>query len=292
MEIIKFNSVSYDYPDGTNALDNIDISIEEGSSIAILGGNGSGKSTLFLHCNGIYKPSKGEVYFKGEKIEYNKKSLFDLRKNIGIVFQNSDEQLFSSNVRNDILFGMKNLKLGEEEINKRFDIVVERTGVKDLLNKPTHALSFGQKKRVAIAGVLAMQPSVIILDEPTAGLDPQGTSEILQLITEIKKDLGITIIFSTHEIDLVPLYCDKAIILNNGKIAYNGDLDYLWNNPKILRENNLRLPRIAHLMEILSNKDGWDLKDNCPSISGARVSLKSYMADITLEQNEDFKLRK
>ncbi len=275
MDILSFKNLSYKYSDGTMALKNINMNIEKGSSIAVLGGNGSGKSTLFLHCNGILKPSEGEVYYNGEKVRYTKSALFELRRDVGIVFQNSDEQLFSSSVENDIMFGMKNLKLDKSEIDRRFKEVTKRTGVLNFLNKPTHALSFGQKKRVAIAGVLAMQPSIIILDEPTAGLDPQGTSEILQLITEIKKDLGITIVFSTHEIDLVPLYSDKAIILNNGEVVYSGDLNYLWNNPNILRENNLRLPRISHLMEVLSIKDNWNLSNYYPTISTARTALNN-----------------
>lgn len=277
MDILNLVGISYQYPDGTQALTDVNIDIEKGSCTAILGGNGSGKSTMFLHCNGILKPTKGKVIFDGKEVNYKKKSLLDLRRDVGIVFQNSDEQLFSSSVKNDILFGMKNLKLPEDEIEKRFQEVAKRTGVVDFLHKPTHALSFGQKKRVAIAGVLAMRPSVIILDEPTAGLDPQGTSEILSLIDEIKKDLGITIIISTHDIDLVPLYCDKAVIFNSGKIVYRGVLDYLWNNPKILRENHLRLPRLAHLMEILSKKDNWNIETNGATISDVRKILNEYM---------------
>jgi len=274
MNIIEVKNLSFCYEDEELALDNISLQIKKGRTTAVLGGNGSGKSTLFLNLNGVIKPKSGEVIFNGKELSYNKKYLLQLRKNIGIVFQDPDDQLFSSDVKKDISFGLVNQGFSLEEVNKRIEFVVQKTGIESILNKPTHALSFGQKKRVAIAGVLAMQPDVIILDEPTAGLDPSGVSEILNLLNEIKQTMGVTIIISTHEIDLVPLYCDDVLVLDKGKIVFDGTTQELLINSKILREHNLRLPRISHLMEVLHDKDKLDVDKFSATISQARKSLK------------------
>lgn len=281
MNIIEVKNLSFCYEDEEFALDNISLQIKKGRTTAVLGGNGSGKSTLFLNLNGVLKPKSGEVIFNGKEISYNKKDLLQLRKNIGIVFQDPDDQLFSSDVKKDISFGLVNQGFSLEEVNKRIEFVVQKTGIESILNKPTHALSFGQKKRVAIAGVLAMQPDVIILDEPTAGLDPSGVSEILNLLNEIKQTMGVTIIISTHEIDLVPLYCDDVLVLDKGKIVFDGTTQELLINSKILREHNLRLPRISHLMEVLHDKDKLDVDKFSATISQARKSLKKLFQALT-----------
>ena len=164
VNIIEVDKLSYSYSDDSLALDNVSIQIKKGKTSAILGGNGSGKSTLFLNLNGVLKPKSGKIFYNGQEMSHNKKDLFELRKKIGIVFQDPDDQLFSADVKKDISFGLINLGLSPEEIKSRIEFVVQNTGIKDILDKPTHGLSFGQKKRVAIAGVLAMQPEVIILD--------------------------------------------------------------------------------------------------------------------------------
>ncbi len=280
MHIIETKDLSYSYDDGTQALKRLNISIARNKTTAIIGGNGSGKSTLFLHLNGILKPTSGMINYEGKPIVYNKKSLFDLRKNVGIVFQNPQEQLFSANVRKDIIFGMKNINLPDDEISKRLDEIMKRTGVIEFADKPTHALSYGQQKRVAIAGVLAMKPSLMILDEPTAGLDPEGVSDILKLIREIQETDGITVVLSTHEIDLISLYCDAVYVLSKGESVFFGTTEELWRNPELLRKHHLRLPRISHLMEILSKHDGWDVNLSAATIGEARKALKDYVGEI------------
>lgn len=278
MNIIEVVGLSFCYTDHEYALDNVTMRFKKGRTTAILGGNGSGKSTLFLNLNGVLKPESGKVIFNGEEILYNKKDLLKLRRNIGIVFQNPDDQLFSSDVKKDISFGLVNQGLSVAEINERIEFVIGKVGIASLINKPTHALSFGQKKRVAIAGVLAMQPSVIILDEPTAGLDPCGVSDILHLLNEIKQSMNVSVIMSTHDIDIIPLYCDDVYVLDKGRWVFEGTPNELVRNAKLLRDHNLRLPRITHLMEVLHHKDKLNVDAGAATISEARSSIKKIFA--------------
>lgn len=271
--IMETKGLSFHYPDGTPALSDITIQIEKGKTTGILGGNGAGKSTLFLNLNGILKPSSGEVYHKGIPISYSSKALHKLRQSIGIVFQDPDTQLFCASVYQDVSFGVVNLGIPEAEARLRTEHALKRTGTYELRHKPTHSLSYGQKKRVALAGVIAMEPEVLILDEPTAGLDPQGVSEIMTLIQELQKDLGIAIIIATHDMDLVPMYCDSIYLLNQGKVVGAGTPNDLFKNPTLLRQIHLRLPRIGHLMEILKVKDGLPIQGLPVSISDARKEL-------------------
>jgi len=284
MNIIEAKEISFSYEGEETALDNVTMHFKKGRTTAVLGGNGSGKSTLFLNLNGVLKPVSGKIIFNGKEISHNKKDILELRRNIGIVFQDPDDQLFSANVKKDISFGLVNQGLSAEEVDNRIDFVIRKTGITGIINKPTHALSFGQKKRVAIAGVLAMQPTVIILDEPTAGLDPSGVSEILNLLSDIKRSMGITIIMSTHEIDLVPLYCDDVYVLDKGKVVFEGTARELIANSGVLRKHNLRLPRIAHLMEILHDKDKLDVNASAATIAEARSSINELFR--TGEANE------
>ncbi len=268
--IMEIKNLNYHYADGTHALNNIQMTFERGKTTAILGGNGAGKSTLFLNMNGILKPSSGEIVFRGQPLDHSKKGLQQLRRSVGLVFQDPDNQLFSANVYQDISFGPMNLKLPEAEIIKRTESAMIRTGVQLLRDKPTHALSYGQKKRVAIAGVLAMEPDILILDEPTAGLDPHGVSEIMKLLKEFQKQLGLTIIIATHDIDMVPLYSDYVFVMHQGKVETQGTPNEVFENPDLLRRVHLRLPRIAHLMEILKTKEHFKLEKIASTISEAR----------------------
>lgn len=275
-KILEVRNLRYTYGDGTLALKGISLEIPKGQTTAILGGNGAGKSTLFLTFNGILKPSSGQVLFNGKPLDYSHKGLRELRKSVGIVFQDPDNQLFSASVYQDISFGLVNMKLPEEEVRRKVDAAMERTGISHLKDKPTHCLSFGQKKRAAIAGVLAMEPEVLVLDEPTAGLDPMGVSEIMNFLKEIQKELGISIVISTHDIDLVPLYCDYTYVINEGKTILKGTPKEIFAKPEILRSIHLRLPRIGHLMEILKYKDGFEFQENAVTVSEARKVLKDW----------------
>lgn len=273
--ILQVQDLHYVYPDGTHALNGVSMEIVKGKATAVLGGNGAGKSTLFLSLNGILKPSSGNILFNDKPIDYSRKGLMSIRKSIGIVFQDPDNQLFSASVYQDVSFGVVNLKLPEDEVRRRVDAAIKRTGISHLKDKPTHSLSFGQKKRVAIAGVLAMEPEVLILDEPTAGLDPIGVSEIMKLLKETQNELGISIIISTHDIDIVPLYCEHAYVMNEGKVILEGTPNQVFSEKGTLRNANLRLPRIGHLMEILKEKDGFNFGEIPITISGARKTLKN-----------------
>lgn len=254
MNIIETENISYIYPDGTKALEDVDFKAKKGKIVALLGPNGAGKSTLFLHFNGILKPTSGRVKLDGEPIGYQKKDLLKIRQKVGIVFQNPDDQLFAPTVMEDVSFGPLNIDLSEDEVKKRVKEALKRVGMEGFEKKPPHHLSGGQKKRVAIAGILAMKPQIMVLDEPTSGLDPKGASQIMQLLYQLNKE-GITIVISTHDVDLVPLYAYNVYIISKGKIIKEGNPQDVFTDVKTIREANLRLPRIAHLMEILEKKD-------------------------------------
>ncbi|OUN85309.1 energy-coupling factor ABC transporter ATP-binding protein [Flavonifractor sp. An52] len=273
VKAIQAEDLCYTYEDGTVALDHITFAAEKGKVTGILGANGAGKSTLFLSLNGVLTPKSGKVLLGGQPVRYDKKGLLELRRRVGIVFQDPDDQLFSADVYRDVSFGGVNLGLPAEEVRRRVEAALERTGVSHLRDKPTHALSYGQKKRVAIAGVLVMEPEVLILDEPTAGLDPQGVSDIMKLLTRLRDELGMTVLIATHDMDIVPLYCDYAYLLGGGKVLLEGTPEQLFADPAALRANHLRLPRIAHLMEVLREVDGLDADRSAATIGAARREI-------------------
>jgi len=280
--IMQTKNLCYSYSDGTKALDDINITIKRGQTIAILGGNGAGKTTLFLNLNGVLNPSAGKVVYDGKTIEYSKKGLTALRQAVGLVFQDPDHQLFSASVYQDVSFGPLNLRLSDEIVRARVENSLKKTGIYDLKDKPTHCLSFGQKKRVAIAGVLAMEPEVLVLDEPTAGLDPKGVGEIMRLLKGMQQDLGFSVIIATHDVDIVPLYCDYVYVLDEGKVALEGSPNEVFAKAEMLRNLHLRLPRIAHLMEILRKNDDFENGDFASTISQARKEIKTWRENLRL----------
>ena len=183
--MLEARNISYSYDDDSQALKNVSLKINDGEMAAILGKNGAGKSTLFLHFNGIHEPDDGEILIDGEKLKYNKKALIKCRQKVGIVFQNPDNQIFAPSVEEDVAFGPLNLKLPMDEVQNRVEEALKKVGMEGFEKKAPHHLSGGQKKRVAIAGILAMRPEIMILDEPTAGLDPQGAIKIMNLLSEL-----------------------------------------------------------------------------------------------------------
>jgi cobalt/nickel transport system ATP-binding protein len=241
MNIIDAQNVTYQYPDGTKALDDIDFSVEKGSITAILGQNGAGKSTLLLHLNATLRPINGTVYLKGEPLAYDKKGLHHIRRTVGMVFQNPDDQLLAPTVLQDVAFGPKNLKLTGAEIKHRVDEALRLVGMEAYADKPPHFLSGGQKKRVAIAGVIAMKPEIIVLDEPTAGLDPQGCAEIIEILDELNAE-GRTLIFSTHDVDLAAKWADRIYVLHEGRIKKHGSPPQIFADHTMISETGLRLP--------------------------------------------------
>jgi cobalt/nickel transport system ATP-binding protein len=273
MKIIETNDITYEYPDGTKALEKVNFNADEGKIVALLGPNGAGKSTLFLHFNGILQPSAGTVVIDGETVKYDKKNLLKIREKVGIVFQNPDDQLFAPTVLEDVAFGPMNMGLSKEEVEKRVKEALSRVGMEGFEKKPPHHLSGGQKKRVAIAGILAMKPKIMVLDEPTSGLDPKGASQILRLLYQLNSE-GMTIVISTHDVDLVPLYASTVYIISQGKIIKKGTPQEVFEDVKTIRGANLRLPRIAHLMEILEKEDKLPFDKPYPlTIGGARKRI-------------------
>ena len=254
MNIIETKNISYNYPDGSKALQKVNFKVEEGTKVALLGANGAGKSTLFLHFNGILKPTSGTVFVDGEEVKYDKKSLLRIRQKLGIVFQNPDDQLIAPTVKEYVAYGPLNIGLSNEEINDRVKESLKRVGMEGVEKKAPHQLSGGEKKKVAIAGILAMRPKIMVLDEPTSGLDPKGASQIMKLLYELNQG-GITIVISTHDVDMVPLYASKVYIMSEGRLIKEGSPQEIFKDVTTVRDANLRLPRIAHLMEILDKKN-------------------------------------
>lgn len=249
----KLNQLSYAYADGTKALSDITLDIPKGKKIAILGHNGAGKSTLFQHLNGILKPTAGSILFEGHGLEYSRKALKTLRQKVGIVFQNADHQLFSGTVKQDIAFGPLNLGWSTEKTEEKIAWAVAQTEVEDLLDKPIHFLSVGQKKRVAMAGVLAMEPSVLLLDEPTAGLDNYYATQVLQYLAKLD-DGERTILLATHDIPLAYEWADLIIVMEAGKIIYNGDPITLFYEAELLHRAHLERPWIFEMVIALQKK--------------------------------------
>lgn len=253
--IIEAVDIEYSYPDGTNALRKVNLQVQKGEKLAILGSNGAGKSTLFMQFNGIYRPNAGSIKYLGQDISYHKKALIELRKKVGIVFQDPDSQLFSSSVYQDISFGPLNLGFSEEVVAERVKQALKDTETTDLEDKPTHLLSYGQKKRVSIAGVLAMGPEVIIFDEPTAGLDPRHSQEFMQLMDKLSRE-GKTIILSTHDVDLAYSWADRIAVMYRGEIIALGEPSELLMSPEIVKRADLTRPWLIEMHCELVKK-GW-----------------------------------
>jgi len=240
--------------------------------MAILGPNGAGKSTLLHHFNGLLMPSSGKVLVLGKMLIPS--DLDWVRQKVGLVFQDPDDQLFARTVGEDVAFGPINLGLPRDEVKARVKWALEATEIADLENKSTQNLSTGQKRRAAIAGVLAMKPEIILLDEPMANLDPRTASKVLRLLLQLNKDLRITLIIATHDLDLVPLFADKICVLNKGEIALQGLPAEVFSKAGTIRNMDLRLPRITHLFEILSKNDRILTRNEYPlTIGEARKTI-------------------
>ena len=279
--LFRLENISHRYSDGTLALNDVSLSFEKGERIALLGTNGSGKTTLLHHLNGILKPTSGKIYFEEKQLEYDSKTLLDLRKRVGFVFQDPNDQLFAPTVKQDVAFGPLNLGQPADQVKKIVDEALRTVGMAEFAEKPPHFLSFGQKKRVALAGVLAMQPEVIIMDEPTSNLDPRATSEILHLLLQLNKEAGITLLLATHDVDMVPLFANKLYILSKGKLVSSGDPKELFSNTEMIRNVNLRSPRITHLFEVLKKENNLPISSKLPlTISEARKEILKLL-DIT-----------
>lgn len=248
--VFEFKNVYHVFNEQGAVLSDVSFRIERGKKIALLGNNGAGKSTLLLHMNGILKPTKGSILFKEEELQYTRSPLHELRKLVGLVLQNPDSQLFSSIVEEDIMFGLRNLGYSTKEVKQRTEEIMQRTGTTPLKGKPTHFLSQGQKKKVALAGVLAMDPEVLLLDEPTAQLDPVSTQLMMDLLNEFHHH-GRTIILSTHDIDFAYEWADEIMIISDGCLLFHGCPYDAFQSQELLQRSQLRKPWLLELYDRL-----------------------------------------
>jgi cobalt/nickel transport system ATP-binding protein len=240
MDVIEVEDLVYSYPDGTRALDGVSFAIKEGESVALLGPNGAGKSTLLLHLNGLLR-GHGRVRIMGQTIE--KGNLVWVRSQVGMVFQDPDDQLFMPTLAEDVAFGPRNLGLSEDQVKERVAFSLDYLGLGHLAEKSPHHLSFGQKKRAAIASILSMKPRVLVLDEPTSNLDPRFKRQMVSLIRSLQ-DNGTTILTATHDVNLVPLLADRVMLLDR-RIVANGPSREILCRRELMKEQGLEMPAIA-----------------------------------------------
>ena len=251
MDAIRFENVSFSYPDDPEpVIRDISIGVEAGSFIAVLGHNGSGKSTIAKLCNAILTPTEGRVTVKGMDTR-EEKNLFDVRRTVGMVFQNPDNQIVASVVEDDVAFAPENLGLEPAEIRRRVDDALRRVGMYDHRLHAPHLLSGGQKQRIAIAGVLAMQPEILVLDEPTAMLDPLGRHEVLATVEELRRDTGMTVLLITHHMDEC-VNADRVIVISDGEIALDGTPGEVFAQVEIMRSLGLDVPATTETL--------WELR--------------------------------
>ena len=253
--IIETENLCYTYEgNDRRALDGVNVKIRRGRKVAFMGGNGSGKSTLFLCLNGILRPESGRVIIDGIPVKYNRKGLLDVRKKVGIVFQEPDNQLFSASVYQEISFGILNLGADGETARRDVERVMEEVGITAFSDRPAHALSGGQKKQVAIADILVMHPEVMILDEPAAALDPKHT-RIVEEIIERLTDKGITVLMATHDMDYAFAWADEIILMKDGQVIKEGSPGEVCGDREALGRTNLEPPAVLTIYEKMLEKN-------------------------------------
>ncbi len=268
---LSTENLSFTYPDGTQALKNINIKIEKGEKVAIIGPNGAGKSTLFSHFNGLTEPTSGCVKIEGKPISFEKDELLKVRQKVGIVFQDPNDQLFAPTVKEDIAFGPMNLGLSYDEVEKRVEDALKMVGMENYEDKTPHHLSGGQQKRIAIAGIIAMKPELMILDEPTAGLDPDGVEKVLNIMNQLNEE-GMTLIISSHDIDMISKYADKIFVLYNGEIIESGNKNKIFSDMELLKKAHLRTPITTEIL--------YNLKESGLNVNTEKISVKDTCAEI------------
>ena len=251
--ILEANDVCYRYSKKSgNVLDHVSLRIDKGVKTAILGANGAGKSTLFSVLNALYKPDSGEVLYHGEPLSYRKRNILRMRSEVSILFQNPNDMLFRPNVEQDVAYGPENLKLPREEIQKRVDDALFAVGMSDFRKSPVMRLSYGQRKRVTLAGVLAMHPQVLIMDEPTAGLDPQMAYEVMEIAEQLCCN-GVTVIMSSHDTNLTYSWADEIHVMQNGKCVYSGTPEGFYSDKIAVYQAGLLAPSAFLMNEGLSS---------------------------------------
>ena len=249
--ILKVENLFYTYGSGETVLNGVNVDIYEGEKIAVVGSNGSGKSTFFLNVNGVLTPDHGEITYRDTVI--NKKNLKELRKNIGIVFQDADNQIIASTVRAEVGFGPMNLKLSREEVNQRVEEALEYMNISEFIDRPPHYLSGGEKKRVSIADIIAMKSDVIIFDEPTAALDPLNAMMLEDVLEKLNME-GKTMLISVHDVDFAYRWAERVLVFHQGEIIADGTPLEIFQNKETLNQANLKQPIMLEIYESLVEK--------------------------------------
>lgn len=286
MSLIEIKDLTHIYSEGLpfekKAIDDINLKIEENEFIGLIGHTGSGKSTFIQHLNGLLKPSSGEIIVDGMKVDKSSSNLTELRKKIGLVFQYPEYQLFEETIERDIAFGPGNLDLSEEEVLRRVRSSMDSVGLdyETYKDKSPFELSGGLKRRVAIAGVLAMEPKVLILDEPTAGLDPRGRDEILSEIKSIHEKRKITVILVSHSMEDVAKIAERIIVMDKGKVFLDSNPREIFRNEDKLLSVGLGIPQITSLMRTLKKK-GLDINEDSITVEEAKESLIKYLRGVS-----------
>lgn len=252
-ELIKWKGISFGYQEEKKVLKDVDLSIQKGEKIVVIGSNGAGKSTLFLLLNGILKPESGSYAYKGREIHYTKQEMRMLRKEIGIVFQEPDQQIVSQTVFHEVAFGLMNLGYSKEEVKQRVLAMLEKLNIQDLKDCPPHYLSGGQKKSVTIADILVMEPEVLLFDEPTASLDPLNQENVERILGQIANE-GKTIVVSTHDMEFASRFADRILVVGEGTIIGNGTPVEIFSDKNLLSRALVKPPAVYEIMKVLKEK--------------------------------------
>lgn len=280
--MMRIENLTFVYNQGTpfekKAIDNINLEIKANEFIGLIGHTGSGKSTFVQHLNGLIKPTSGKIYVEGEDITEKGLNLKDLRQEVGLVFQYAEYQLFEETIYMDIAFGPKNLKLSEEEVDTRVREAMDLVGLdfEDMKDRSPFELSGGQQRRVAIAGVLAMKPKVLILDEPTAGLDPHGRDEILNQIQDLYERGNITIILVSHSMEDIAKLADRIIVFDKGRLAMEGPTREIFKKSEELEKVGLGVPQVTKFMQIFK-ENGNDIDDDVLTVEEAKEEMIKFL---------------
>ncbi len=267
---------AFTYADGTQALGKIALEVRTGEFVGILGSNGSGKTTLLKVLDGLANEYRGTVLLDG--VDMRKLSAKQIYAKVGLVFQNPDEQLFAPTVLEDVSFGPQNMGCSDGEVRKRALAALRQVEMEPFAGKSIHHLSFGQKKRVCIAGLLAMGHEILLLDEPTAGLDPMGEYRMMNLLMKLNRENGVTVVMATHSVDLVPLFLSRLFIMSKGTIARSGAPEEVFTAPEAMQNVKLRLPQMAELIYRLKHEDGMHFERIPLTIGEARREILRTMA--------------
>ena len=281
MAILKTENLTYVYSQGTpfekTAVNNVSIEIEKGEFTGIIGHTGSGKSTLIQHFNGLLKPTSGRIYLDGQDIWEDKSKIRQVRFRVGLVFQYPEYQIFEETVYKDIAFGPKNMRLSEHEIDRRVRQTAAAVGIsEELLGKSPFELSGGEKRRVAIAGVMAMEPDVLILDEPTAGLDPKGRGIILEQIKEYHRNMGCTVLLVSHSMEDVARYASKILVMNKSEIFCYGKTSDVFKQSDEIEKIGLSVPQITRVFNLMRKK-GIDIENDVYTVKYAKEKILEYL---------------